>query len=278
MNQPSETTRWTRRVEAYHQQSSRAQQESGWNEQDQWRLLVGYFKADPYRKDDPILAKLLSLITTQDKLLDVGGGAGRYALPLALKCRQVAVVEPSEAMLRGLNEEAQGIGLANIAPVAGYWEEVDVEPADVVLCANVVYDVAGIAPFVEKLTAQAKRQVLVLAYDDAPINRLAPIWKAVYGEPRVELPGAPELLRVLREMGIHPDVEVLEPTPPESAPNIQAALCLIRNLIFVRPGTVLDQKLQRSLHGLLEETPTGVTIKESRPRSLALISWQTGRD
>jgi SAM-dependent methyltransferase len=278
MNRSSETTQWTRRVEAHHEQSARAQQESGWDEQDQWQPLVGYFKADPYRKDDPILAKLLSMIATRDTVLDVGGGAGRYALPLALKCRQVAVVEPSAAMLRGLNEESQRIGLANIAPVAGYWADVGVEPADVVLCANVIYDVAGIVPFVEKLTAHANRQVLVLAYDDAPANGLAPFWKPVYGDQRVALPGAPEFLRVLREMGIHPDVEIFDPTPPESAPNIQAALCLIRNLLFVRPGTELDQKLQRSLHGLLEETPTGVTIKESRPRSLALISWQTGGD
>lgn len=278
MNRPSETTQWTRRVEAHHQQSARAQQESGWSERDQWQPLIGYFQADPYRKDDPILARLLSLITDRDTVLDVGGGAGRYALPLALKCRQVAVVEPSAVMLQGLNEESRRIGLANITPVAGYWADRDVAPADVVLCANVVYDVAGIAPFVEKLTAHANRQVLVLAYDDAPINRLAPFWKPVYGDQRVELPGAPEFLGVLREMGIHPDVQTFDPTPPESAPNIQAALCLIRNLLFVRPGTVLDQKLQRSLHGLLEETPTGVTIKESRPRSLALISWQTGRD
>jgi SAM-dependent methyltransferase len=239
--------------------------------------MVGYFKADPDRKDDPVLAKLLSKITAQDTLLDVGGGAGRYALPLALKCRQVVVVEPSAAMLRRLKEESQRIGLANISPVSGYWEDVDVAPADVVLCANVVYDVAGIAPFVEKLTAHAIRQVLVLAYDDAPANQLAPFWKPVYGNQWVDLPGAPEFVRVLGEMGITPDVEIFDPTPPESVPNIPAALCLIRNLLFIRPGTVLDQKLQRSLHGLLEETSTGVTIKGSRPRSLALISWQTSR-
>lgn len=278
MNLPSETTLWTRRVKAHHQQSARARQESGWIGHDQWQPLVDYFKADPHREGDPVLAKLLSKIAAQDTLLDVGGGTGRYALPLARKCRQVVVVEPSVAMLRGLEEESQRIGLANISTVPGCWEDVEVKPTEIVLCANVVYDVAGIAPFVEKLTAHAIRQVLVLAYNDAPANQLAPFWKPVYGDQWVDLPGALEFVRVLREMGIHPDVENIGPIPPESVPNIQAALCLIRNLLFVRPGTELDQRLQRSLHGLLEETPTGITIKESRPRSLALISWQTGGD
>jgi hypothetical protein len=269
---------WDQRVRAYQQQSVRARELSGWTDPYRWKPLVGCSKAGPCRKDDPVVARLLSLVAAQDSLLDVGGGAGSYALPLALKCRRVSVVGTLAAMLQGPGGESRRIGLNNVSPVSGNREDVDAERADVVLCANVVYDLAGIATFVERLAARANRQVLVLAYDDAPANQLSPFWGPVYGEQRVDLPGAPELLRVLDEMGIRPEVEVFDPDPPESVPNIRAALDLLRNLLFVRPDTVQDRKLQRSLHGLLEETPAGVTIKESRPRRLVLMSWPTGRD
>ena len=69
-------------------------------------------------------------------VIDVGGGAGRFALPLALHCKHVTVVEPSESMIEALREEAAAVGVENLSIVQGLWGEADVDRADLVLCAR----------------------------------------------------------------------------------------------------------------------------------------------
>ena len=56
------------------------------------------FRFDPHRELGPNLAALASYVMPDDVVVDVGGGAGRVSLPLALRCREVLTVEPSEGM------------------------------------------------------------------------------------------------------------------------------------------------------------------------------------
>jgi len=56
------------------------------------------FRADPHRPLDANLAVLASYTRPEDVLIDVGGGAGRVALPLALRCREVITVDASPGM------------------------------------------------------------------------------------------------------------------------------------------------------------------------------------
>src|SRR4029079_1706795 len=46
--------------------------------------VTGLFRADPTRTDEPVLQELLMLAQPGETWLDIGAGAGRYALPLAL--------------------------------------------------------------------------------------------------------------------------------------------------------------------------------------------------
>src|SRR5712692_2364896 len=55
-------------------------------------------KADPRRALDPNLEAIASSIEPNDVIVDIGGGAGRVSLPLALRCREVINVDPSPAM------------------------------------------------------------------------------------------------------------------------------------------------------------------------------------
>ena len=78
---------------------------------EQWQRLFGpqpddmwagpaaaQFRFDPRRELDANLAALASCVEPGDVLVDVGGGAGRVSLPLALRCQEVVTVEPSPAM------------------------------------------------------------------------------------------------------------------------------------------------------------------------------------
>ena len=88
---------WRNRVETHHAQSIRVQ-EQGEPAGDFWRPFASAFRVDPHRTDDPVLNALRRDLDSSATLIDVGGGAGRFALPLALACRHVTVVEPSESM------------------------------------------------------------------------------------------------------------------------------------------------------------------------------------
>ena len=192
---------------------------------------------------------LAEWITTETTVLDVGGDAGRYALPLALRCRRVTVVEPSPSMVAQLREGAKEAEIENISSVEAGWEDARVGPADLVLCANVVYGVKDIAPFLRKLDEKARERVVIVAWMDAPPSIFSPLWRAVHGEDRVELPALPELLPVLWEMGIFPNVEIVDAGRPRSTPNLDVALAMARHLLFVRPGSKEDNRPEEAARG-----------------------------
>ena len=185
---------WKARIEAHGEQSLRALGDQP-EPADFWSTLAAGFRADPRRRDDPVVNLLAEWITPETTVLDVGGDAGRYALPLALRCRRVTVVEPSPSMVAQLREGAKEAEIENISSVEAGWEDARVGPADLVLCANVVYGVKDIAPFLRKLDEKARERVVIVAWMDAPPSIFSPLWRAVHGEDRVELPALPDCFR-----------------------------------------------------------------------------------
>ncbi len=264
---------WKARIEAHDEQSLRARGDQP-EPADFWSTLAAGFQADPRRSDDPVVNLLSQWATPQTSVLDVGGGAGRYALPMALRCRQVTVVEPSPSMVAQLLEGAREAGIENVSTVEASWEDASVEPADFVVCANVVYGVKDIAPFLTKLDEKAGERVVLVAWMDAPPSIFSPLWKAVHGEERIELPALPELLPVLWEMGIFPNVEMLEAGGPRSAPNLDAALAMARHMLFVRLGSPEGTRLENAAREMAVQTSEGVTLRGRRTRPQGVVWWR----
>ena len=107
-----------------------------------------------------------------------------------------------------------------------------------------------------------------------PRARYAPFWPRVHGEDRQELPGAAELMQVLWELGIYPNLEMYAPLPFRPFRDWQRALDALRSRLFVTPDTEQDARLQQAMRELLIETSAGYIIKDLPPGRLALISWQ----
>lgn len=269
----SAADRWKQRVETHHAQSLGAQEDLDLPD-DFWRPFASAFRADPHRTDDDLVNRLVREVSNTGTVLDVGGGAGRLALPLALRCRHVTVVEPSASMIEELRNVAKEAGIENLTVVERNWEDVDVRPVDVVLCAHVVYGVAEIVPFVGKLNAGAKGRALLLVYMDAPQSQLSPFWKPAHGEERIDLPALPELLEVLWEMAIYPDVEMLETGRSQSFESRDSALDTLRQRLYVAPGSEKARRLEAAADELLVDTRDGVAIRGAGPRRQALVSWR----
>ncbi len=95
-------------------------------------------------------------------MLDVGCGGGAASIPLAPNASTLIGVDSSPEMLAAYARAAAGVAVAH-HKVLGGWPGVaeEVPTADVVVCRNVVYNVAEIVPFVTTLSAHATRRVVV---------------------------------------------------------------------------------------------------------------------
>ena len=167
------------------------------------------FRYDPHRSLDANLEAIVAYMQPEDVLIDVGGGAGRVSLPLALRCRGVINVDASPGMLAAFEALAAEAGIQNAQAVKSDWLAAEGIQGDVTLVASVTYFVRDIVPFVQKLEAAARRRVIILVWSEPPPNQRGRLFRLVYGEDLAPSPGHRELLPVLWEMGILPDVRVL---------------------------------------------------------------------
>lgn len=269
----SAAERWRQRVESHHTQTKAAIEKAGKAHADLWSGIAEGFRDDPRRTGDQVVDQVAEWLTPQSTVLDVGGGAGRYALPLALRCREVTVVEPSEAMQNALRESAKEHGIDNVVVNCDKWEAANVQPANVVLCAHVVYGVLDIASFLRKLDASATDAVAITVGNVSPLTRMSPLWEVARQEKRIDLPALPDLLRVLWEMHIFPDVRMIDAPRPLSAPNLEVGLQLARHFLYIEPGSVEDERLVAAVPDLMEETREGISVKGFNLRQ-AIVYWR----
>jgi SAM-dependent methyltransferase len=165
--------------------------------------------ADPRRPLDPNLEVIASYISPDDIIIDVGGGAGRVSLPLALRCRQVINVEPSSAMGAGFRTNAGQAGISNARVIEGDWLNIDPPLATVALVNHVTYLTREIVPFISKLERAGARRVLITVNSPPPPSWQRVLFHLVHGEAEEVVPGHVELANVLWELGILPDIRVM---------------------------------------------------------------------
>ena len=202
---------------------------------------------DIHRTDDPAVNALFDLISADSTVLDVGGGAGRFALPLATRAKHVTVVESSDEAVGMLNERAAEAGLSNITIVREQWETAEVPDADLVLCSLVLHHVPGADVFVEKLQEKATDRVAVLEMMEAPSALEVPFYGRVYGAVPIGMPGVPELLGLLWSMGIYPDVAMLPPETPVLGRNRDEITAQLRRRLDAEEGTPAESRLLAAL-------------------------------
>ena len=261
---------WTEMVRLEHEQSDRVR---GQRPTDSWATAAHNFKEDPFRTDDVVVEELRSRLVPGETLLDVGAGGGRLALPLALTCSAVTAVEQSPSMRAVFRETADEYGIRNVSMIESDWLSAAAEPADVALCCNVLHVIHDIGAFVRKLDSHARRLALVILMRTASRSQVHHIWQAVHGEPRLSLPTVSQLLPVLDELGIQPEITELPERPPLQFASREAAVAGIAPQLYVEPGTDEMQRLERVLDDALVQQDGVWRLEGGGPVRSCLISW-----
>lgn len=255
---------------------------------DRWAgSAVESFRGDPHRPLDPNLEILASYVQPDDVLVDIGGGAGRISLPLSLRCRQVVNVDPSDGMAAAFGDSATQAGITNARVVSGEWPDVTGVSGDIAVVANVTYFVREIVPFVRHLQETIARRVMVTVWTTPPPSRNAPLFRLVYDEEEAPVPGHRELLAVLWELDIMPDLLVLpgarsgdRRSPTREAAIEDAVRSLAREQWAFGPLPAPWEAKARDIldtrfNDLFEQTADGFRQRWPKPASEVLVTWET---
>lgn len=261
---------WAQRVRANREQVERTRESAP--AADFYAPFAPRFRADPRRTDDAALDVLRSLIDRDETWMDIGAGGGRYALPIALRAKEVIAVEPSEGMIGVLREGMAEYGIQNIRIVPSTWPMDGAPEADVCLISHVGYDIEQIGPFLDGMEASARRLCVAVLLDRAPASAASPFWEAVHGEPRAELPALREFLALQLARGRLCEVR-LSGRDMQTFDSPEAPLDFLRMQLFIEPGGEKEQRLRAALSEALVPVD-GRFALSTEPMALGVVTWQ----
>lgn len=266
---------WGERVRANRDQVDRVREVP---DHDFYAPVSSLFVADPRRTGEEALDALLALADPDEVWLDIGAGAGRYALPLALRVAEVVAVEPSASMRNALRTGKAEHGLDNIRIVGAAWPDALAElgeppVADVALVAHVGYDIEAIGPFLDGMDRAASRLCVAMLTDQSPASVADPFWPLVHGMERVPLPALPELVELLRARGRTADVVRVE-RAPRTFDSFDGLATFLRRQLWIDEGGEKDQRFRAALAEMARERDDdGWTLVTPPVGAIGIVTW-----
>lgn len=264
---------WASRVRRNREQVDRLREAP--DGKDFYASVSSIFRDDPDRTGDPVLDALRRHAQPDDIWLDIGAGAGRYALPLARTVREVVALDPSASMLDALRESMDEHAIQNVRVIEGRWpaDPAAAGTADVALIAHVGYDVEGIGPFVDAMERAAQRECVAVLMERSPATQAAPFWPPVHGEERVQLPALPAFVDLLVARGRQPSVETVESNRRRWSSREELER-FVRRQTWTQPGSAKDAVMIERLDAWTTTFPDGsVELAVGEPLSVGIASW-----
>ncbi len=247
---------------------------------DGWRAHAHRFRAinrAVQGREEPLVTFLGRWWAEGATLLDVGAGGGRFALPLAERDWRVTAAEPSAGMRDVLAEAVgeRGVSL-DILPLRWPPPGDNLPRADVVLCANVLYDVADLAPFVAALDRAARQTVVVYVSLTHPIGHLADLWWKFRGWRVPDGPTYLDAAAVIFDLGIPVNATLLPVTPMLVFDDMDAAVVAYRERLGLRADPGRDAALRAALAERLVARD-GRLVMPNRESFGAALWWEKDR-
>ena len=238
---------------------------------DYWAGQAEAFDAAARRQPmeiDPLFQHLRPLVGGR-RLLDVGAGTGRYAVPLSRVAAAVTAVEPSAGMRARLERRLAEAGASGVTVVPAAWP-VEVPAHDVALVAHAIYGTRDIGGFLDGLEEAAALRIVVMRVEPMGAT-IAPVFAHLHGEPRLPDPTAATLLSILHARGQRPAVRTVPHQTGARFPDQAAALSWVADQCLLPAGDPRRRDLERLLSPLL--TPVEGGLGWARPLRSAIISW-----
>ena len=270
---------WGARVRANREQVERLREVPDGT--DFYAPVSSLFRADPTRTDDPVLDALLALVRSGETWLDIGAGAGRFALPIARALDpsggSVVALDPSRSMLEGLLEIAEDYAVENVRTIEARWPPADARAvadfeADVALIAHVGYDVEEIGPFIDQMETAAARLCVAVLMEQVPASAANPFWPPVHGEERVPLPALPDLLELLEARGRRVSVERI-PIEPRRFESREVLEGFVRRQLWIDPGGPKEKCFQKALDTLAVQSADGWSLEGRGVGTVGIVTW-----
>lgn len=220
-------TRWARLKAAQAATKAYGDSRQFWD--DKQKVQAVFFRdADGNRqKTEDRLAAMA--IPPGSRVLDIGSGPGRLAIPLARSGCTVTAVEPSPVMREALADNIRESGVSGITIIPKRWEDVTSgdlgEPYDAVI-ASYSLTMADIGEALEKMHACCRGTVHLFWFLTPPswgkVNR--DLWPLIHGAAFPGEPTADWLWQALCEMGIYANLSVEPGFPSPVYRDLGAAL------------------------------------------------------
>ncbi len=262
---------------ANREQAERLREEQG--DGDHYRPLASMFRADPRRSGDEVLDALLAIAEPSDTWIDVGAGAGRFSLPLALQVESVVAIEPSGAMRAEFANLQIEHGITNVDLRDDRWPSDDpavTDIGDVALISHVAYDIELIGGFLDTLERSARRECVAVLFDHSPSALFWQVWPIIHGEHQVQLPGGSEFIALLEARGASVDASVMEPRGDRQRfvfETVDDAVEWARRRLWLAENSVKLPALRDAVTALLIEHDGGWTLPD-QPNQM-MIRWRT---
>lgn len=162
-------------------------------------------RIDPNRKPtarpDPLLDLVLRDVGSQDAVIEIGPGSGRWSIPIAKVAKSVTIIEPSVNMLSALCHNVADARITNIKTMQSSWEAATVEVHDLVVCAHAMYSSPDLAAFVNKMASHARKRCYLAIRLPAYDGIIGELSLQIYGR-RHDSPNAIIAYNALYSLGI----------------------------------------------------------------------------
>ncbi len=231
--------------------------------EDPYRLPARLLAEQPRSLDDPTGRPVEAHLPDGGTLLDVGCGPGARAALHAHRARVIGV-EPRPELAAAARQ-------AGLEVIEEPWPEAGARApvADVVLCTQVLYDVADLVTFTAALTTHAREVVVVELGAEHPWARLGPLFTHFHGLSLPDGPSSEDAVEVIVDaLGVVLAQQRWQ-RPGNRYPDL-ATLVAHRRRQLCLPAS-RDGEVAEALEGSYDVAADGTVALE--PREVVTLRW-----
>ena len=204
------------------------------------------FNYTPRTKPDCLLDFILKNVRSNDTVLEIGPGRGRWTIPLAKAAKSVTVIEPSELMLSALHRRSIDAAVTNIEMIHNSWETTDTGIHDVAVSAHAIYGSPDFANFIKKMSNHVSKKCYLAVRLPAFDGIIGELSLQVYGQ-RHDSPNAIIAFNALHSLGIRANMIVEDSSRRWHDDTFEAAFARAKRHLRLESVYCHDQLIRSTL-------------------------------